>query len=90
MTLKRGPSQVDIGFGNGYNHFGSLAQVVEQRTLNPLVQGSSPWWPTNSPLAFGTPFHWVMRLIIPHYTLITHAQAEELISAAQQIIDMLG
>ena len=26
---------------------GSLAQLVEQRTLNPLVRGSSPRWPTN-------------------------------------------
>ncbi len=25
---------------------GSLAQLVEQRTLNPLVRGSSPRWPT--------------------------------------------
>jgi hypothetical protein len=28
---------------------GPLAQLVEQRTFNPLVQGSSPWRPT-SPL----------------------------------------
>ncbi len=26
---------------------GPLAQLVEQRTLNPLVEGSSPSWPTN-------------------------------------------
>ena len=25
---------------------GSLAQLVEHRTLNPLVEGSSPSWPT--------------------------------------------
>ena len=25
---------------------GSLAQLVEQRTFNPQVQGSSPWRPT--------------------------------------------
>ncbi len=28
---------------------GSLAQLVEQRTLNPLVRGSSPRWPTSKP-----------------------------------------
>ena len=25
---------------------GPLAQLVEHRTFNPQVQGSSPWWPT--------------------------------------------
>ena len=27
--------------------FGPLAQLVEQWTLNPLVEGSNPSWPTN-------------------------------------------
>ena len=27
---------------------GPLAQLAEQRTLNPEVQGSIPWWPTIS------------------------------------------
>ena len=30
--------------------FGSLAQLVEQRTFNPLVAGSNPARPTNIPL----------------------------------------
>lgn len=29
---------------------GLLAQLAEHRTFNPLVQGSSPWWPT-TPIA---------------------------------------
>lgn len=33
------------------NHIvGSLAQSVEQRTFNPLVEGSNPSRPTTSPL----------------------------------------
>lgn len=39
---------------------GPLAQLAEQRTLNPEVQGSIPWWPTtfeyNSALEETTPW----------------------------------
>ena len=34
---------------------GSLAQLVEQRTLNPLVRGSSPRWPTKFSSGGGAP-----------------------------------
>ena len=35
---------------HGYNflRYGSLAQLVEQWTFNPLVAGSSPAWPTSN------------------------------------------
>ncbi len=32
--------------------FGSLAQLVEQRTFNPLVAGSNPARPTNKSISY--------------------------------------
>src|SRR3954463_5439613 len=34
---------------------GPLAQLVEQWTLNPLAEGSSPSWPTANQLSFRSP-----------------------------------
>ncbi len=37
---------VSVYFISPYNTSGTLAQLAEQRTLNPEVQGSIPWCPT--------------------------------------------
>src|SRR5882757_8653837 len=38
------------------HHDGPLAQLVEQGTFNPWVQGSSPWRPTDLVVLRTTPF----------------------------------
>ncbi len=57
--------------------FGSLAQLVEQRTFNPLVAGSSPARPTRKTsskingLPSGKPFFLLFLFVFKRYTVIT-------------------
>ena len=65
-------TSIDAWWGVGTHYCGQQAQLVEQRTLNPLVVGSTPTLPTRF-LSSGflkTEYHRDMRRI--HHLFYAH------------------